>query len=605
MMHGCLNAPERQEYRSRLYAIFGVVMVAFLVVFGRLLYLQIVKGDEYRLRSENNSVRLRKVRPARGVIMDVKRRVIAESKPSFDLIYVPDKRVDVRQILSKVAWVYRRHGINPQFELIPTLRLQPFVPIRLERNLPWEKVAVIETNLLELPGVTVEPVAIRSYHHGEAMGHIIGYIGEVTQDELTRDEWKDCRVGDIVGKSGLERAFDRFLRGTGGAEQVEVNAVGKVVRSLGKVDPIPGNNLVLTIDGDIQQEAWEAMEGRPGAVVAMDVRDGSVLALVSSPSYDPNLFCGGIGAQEWQKLAENPLHPLKNRAVTGQYPPGSTYKPFVAVAALEEGVINENSRFFCNGAFQLGTRAYRCWQKQGHGWVDLHRAIVASCDVYFYNLGKILGVDRIAKYAFACGLGKATGIDLPWEKPGLIPTSKWKLEKKKEPWHVGESIPIAIGQGYDLVTPLQLAVAYGALANGGNVYRPHLVKQIEGLGGRPITVFTPELKQRATLSPTTLAIVNKGLWGVVNEGGGTGYAARRPAQDVAGKTGTAQVISQPERGRFLQARYRDHALFVCFAPFDHPEIVVAVILENAGHGGAVAAPLAKRVIDAYFKSKGQ
>jgi len=600
LMNGQLNAPDRQAYRGRLYAFFTLMMVAFFVIFGRLFYLQIIKGDEYRTRSENNSVRLRKIKPVRGVILDVKRRTIADSQPSFDLIYVPKKRESVKPILDRVEAIYQRHGITPQFEIIPTGTLQPFMPIRLERNISWEKVSIIETNILDLPGVSVEPTAIRNYQGGEMMGHVIGYIGEITQDELSQEEWKNCRIGDIVGKSGVERAFDVYLRGISGAEQVEVNAAGKVVRSLGKIEPIPGINVVLSINLDVQRAAWEAMQGRPGAVVAMDVRDGSILALVSSPSFDPNLFCAGIRVKEWQKLAGNPWHPLKNRVVSGQYPPGSTYKPFVAITALEEGLIKESTRFFCDGSFQLGTRVYRCWQKHGHGWVDLHRAIVESCDVYFYNLGKILGVDRIAKYAKMFGFGEMTGIDLPWEKAGLVPTKEWKWQKMKRPWYLGESIPIAIGQGYDLVTPMQLAVAYGAIANGGIVWRPRLVKKVEEPDGRVVKSFSPEIKRRATVSPETLAIVRRGLWGVVNEGGGTGAAARRTAGDVAGKTGTAQVVSQPERGRALSVRLRDHALFACFAPYEHPEIAVVVILEHSGHGGAVAAPVAKMVLDAYF-----
>ncbi|MCX7982531.1 MAG: penicillin-binding protein 2 [Syntrophales bacterium] len=602
-MNGRLNAPERQDYRGRLTVIFALVMVAALVIIGRLFYLQVIKGDEYRLRSENNSVRLRKIKPVRGVIYDVNRHVMADSEPSFDLNYLPKKRENIKPIMDKVEAIYQRYGITPQFEIVPTGNLQPFVPIRLERNVSWEKVAIIETHILELPGVTIEPTAIRSYKEGEMVGHIVGYIGEVTQQELEHKDWANCRIGDIVGKSGIERAYDIHLRGISGAEQVEVNAVGKVVRSLGRIEPIPGNNVVLTINLDVQRAAWNALQGRRGAVVAVDVRDGSILALVSSPSFDPNLFCAGIRAKEWQKLAGNPWHPLKNRAVSGQYPPGSTYKPFVALAALEEKVVDDSTRFFCSGAFQLGTRAYRCWQKNGHGWVNIHRAIVESCDVYFYNLGKILGVDRIAKYAKMFGLGEPTGIDLPWEKGGLIPTRQWKWERLKKPWHVGESIPIAIGQGYDLATPLQLAVAYAAIANGGIVYRPRIVKQIEEPDGRIVKNFAPEIKGRVSISTNSFSIIKKGLWGVVNEGGGTGYAARRPEKDVAGKTGTAQVVSQPERGRTVPARFQDHALFVCFVPYEHPEVAVSVVVEHAGHGGAVAAPVAKAVIDAYMESK--
>lgn len=602
-MNGHMNAPDRQDYRGRLTVVFAIVMIVTLVIMGRLFYLQVIKGDEYRLRSENNSVRLRKIKPVRGVIYDVNRRIIADSEPSFDLNYLPKKREKIDPIMEKVESIYHRYGINPQFEIVPTGNLQPFVPVRLERNINWEKVAIIETHILELPGITVEPTAIRSYKEAEMVGHIVGYIGEVTQDELAQKAWADCRIGDIVGKSGIERAYDAHLRGISGAEQVEVNAVGKVVRSLGRVEPIPGNNAVLSINLDVQRAAWNAMQGRRGAVVVIDVRDGSVLALVSSPSFDPNLFCAGIKAKDWQKLAGNTWYPMKNRALSGQYPPGSTYKPFVALAALEEKVVDENTRFFCNGSFQLGTRNYRCWQKHGHGWVNIHRAIVESCDVYFYNLGKILGVDRIAKYARMFGLGEPTGIDLPWEKGGLIPTRQWKWEKMKKPWHVGESIPIAIGQGYDLVTPLQLAVAYGAMANGGLVYRPRIVKQIEEPDGRVVRSFAPEIKGQASVSPGALSIIKKGLWGVVNEGGGTGYAARRPEKDIAGKTGTAQVVSQPERGRPVSARFQDHALFACFAPYERPEIAVSVILEHSGHGGAVAAPVAKAVVDAYMASK--
>lgn len=602
-MNGRLNTPDRREYRGRLAVFLALVMVVFLVIIGRLFYLQVIKGDEYRIRSENNSVRLRKIKPVRGVVYDTNRRVIADSEPSFDLNYLPKKREHIKPILDKVESIYHRYGINPQFEIVPVGNLQPFVPVRLERNISWEKVAIIETNILELPGITVDPAAIRNYKAGEMVGHVVGYIGEVTQDELEQKEWANCRIGDIVGKSGVERVYDPYLRGISGAEQVEVNAVGKVVRSLGRIEPIPGNNVVLTINLDVQKAAWEAMQGRSGAVVVIDVRDGSVIALVSSPSFDPNLFCAGIRAKEWQKLAGNPWHPLKNRAVSGQYPPGSTYKPFVALAALEEKVIDENTRFFCSGSFQLGTRAYRCWQKHGHGWVSIHRAIVESCDVYFYNLGKILGVDRIAKYAKMFGLGKPTGIDLPWERGGLIPTKQWKWEKMKKPWHLGESIPIAIGQGYDLVTPVQLAVAYGAIANGGIVYRPRMVKQVEEPDGRVVKSFAPEITGRASVSSNSLNIVKRGLWGVVNEAGGTGYAARRPQRDIAGKTGTAQVVSQTERGRPLSLRFRDHALFACYAPYEHPEIAVAVILEHSGHGGAVAAPVAKAVIDSYFGSK--
>ncbi|HCS77362.1 MAG TPA: penicillin-binding protein 2, partial [Syntrophaceae bacterium] len=363
-----------------------------------------------------------------------------------------------------------------------------------------------------------------------------------------------------------------------------------------------------TIDARLQRAAWEAFDGRAGAAVAMDPRDGSILAMVSLPSFDPNLFNSGIAREAWDKLQKDPLKPMSNRAIAGQYPPGSTYKMIVAAAALEEGVITPQTRITCNGSFELGNRTYRCWRKHGHGPVNLHRALVESCDVYFYTVGKMLGVDRIARYAKMFGLGEATGIELAHERKGLVPTRDWKLARMKEPWQLGETISISIGQGFNLVTPLQLAQAYSALANGGSLWRPHLVQRIELPGGALAKEYLPEKKGELPLSGQTIALLNRALWGVVNEPGGTGYAARMPQQDVCGKTGTSQVIGLPqdEKGRRLKkitAFHKDHALFVCYAPMKSPEIVVAVIAENAGGGGAVAAPIARRILNAYFNSR--
>jgi penicillin-binding protein 2 len=342
--------------------------------------------------------------------------------------------------------------------------------------------------------------------------------------------------------------------------------------------------------------------------VALDPRDGSVLAMVSSPSFDPNLFNSAISPENWQKLQSNPLKPLSNRVISGQYPPGSTYKLIVAAAALEEGIITPDTKFFCDGSFQLGHRAYRCWQKKGHGSISLHRALVESCDVYFYNVGKLLGVDKIAHYAKLFGFGDISGIDLPNEKKGLVPTKQWKLAHTKEPWQLGETISISIGQGFNLVTPLQLANAYGALANGGILWKPHLIKRIETTDGRVYKDILPEKKGSLGLSEKNIEILSDALWGVVNEPGGTGHAARRPNDDVGGKTGTAQVIGLPEgdkarREKKITAFYRDHALFVCIAPVNDPEIAIAVIVENAGHGGSVAAPVARKILDAYFDAR--
>jgi penicillin-binding protein 2 len=339
--------------------------------------------------------------------------------------------------------------------------------------------------------------------------------------------------------------------------------------------------------------------------VALDPRDGAILALVSRPGFDPNLFNRGISADLWEKLSSNPLHPMENRAIAGQYPPGSTYKLIVAAAALEEGIITPDTAFNCPGHFEMGTRTFRCWRKQGHGRMSLHRAIVESCDVYFYNVGKLLGVDPLAQYAQAFGLGTRTGVALVGERRGLIPTKEWKLTRFGVPWQPGETISIAIGQGYNTTTPIQLANAYAAVANNGEYFTPRIVKRVETDDGEIIEEYRPEKKAVLPVSQENIQLLKKALWGVVNEAGGTGGQARVAGRDVGGKTGTAQVIGMAEGddGSSYPYEYRDHALFVCFAPRDNPEIVVAVVAEHAGHGGSAAAPVAKKVLEAYFAGR--
>jgi penicillin-binding protein 2 len=581
--------------------------VALSVLLIRLWYLQVIKWDELKQRSENNAVRFRKIKPLRGLIMDRNGVVIVDNRPSFDVLYLPTKGVDHEALIRKMEDIYKTKAVDFSFGSPFPKNLKSYLPVRLEKNVGMEKVALVETNAVDLPGVYIDVTPVRLYVDGEMIAPIIGYTGEVSREELENPE-EDYLSGDITGKSGIEKVLDPYVRGRRGNELVEVNAFGKVIKNLGRVDPVSGSNVVLTIDARLQRAAWEAFDGRAGAAVAMDPRDGSILAMVSLPSFDPNLFNSGIAREAWDKLQKDPLKPMSNRAIAGQYPPGSTYKMIVAAAALEEGVITPQTRITCNGSFELGNRTYRCWRKHGHGPVNLHRALVESCDVYFYTVGKMLGVDRIARYAKMFGLGEATGIELAHERKGLVPTRDWKLARMKEPWQLGETISISIGQGFNLVTPLQLAQAYSALANGGSLWRPHLVQRIELPEGALVKEYLPEKKGELPLSGQTIALLNRALWGVVNEPGGTGYAARMPQQDVCGKTGTSQVIGLPqdEKGRRLKkitAFHKDHALFVCYAPMKSPEIVVAVIAENAGGGGAVAAPIARRILNAYFNSR--
>jgi penicillin-binding protein 2 len=603
-----LGGYDPDRFRHKIKLLFIIVSVALLLLVIRLWYLQVTKGGELRQRSENNSVRLRKIKPMRGLILDEGRRIIVDNQPSFDIIFVPNRTKDMRNVIDKIKGLYTERSLTFSSLSSPSSYVKPFVPVLLERNVSMEKLAVVETHALDLPGVMTEVTPVRQYLNGEMTAQIIGFTGEVSREELDRNSMEKLTAGDIVGKFGIEKFLDSHLRGISGAEQVEVNVAGKAIRSLGRIPAKSGDNVVLTIDSALQEAAWSAMGDRGGAVAVLDPRNGAVLALVSSPSFDPNLFNGGISYDDWGTLSNDPRHPMENRSISGQYPPGSTYKAVIAAAALEEGLITPETTFYCNGTFELGDRIFRCWQEKGHGNVNLHRAIVESCDVYFYNLGKLLGVDRIAAYARAFGLGAPLGIDLPREKGGLIPTKQWKLSRFRQSWQMGETISLAIGQGFNLVTPLQLANAYATLANGGTLYRPRLVKQIESSDGHVVKVYPPEKQGVLPVRPENIQIINQGLWGAVNEKGGTGYILKRKEQDVCGKTGTAQVIGLPQDAKARKAKrvsvdFRDHALFVCFAPYGNPEIVVAVILENAGHGGSAAAPVARKVIDTYFARK--
>jgi len=601
-----LNSHEAGPLHRRFKIMLIVVTIALSLLALRMWHLQVIKGDELKQKSENNSIRFRKIKPVRGLIMDTHREVLVDNQCSFDIHFVPADSRDVQAVADRLGFLYREASLDFTREAFAPGKLKPFMPVKLEKNVGREKLAIVETHTLDLPGVTVDVVPMRQYLGGERTAHLIGYTGEISPEELNKDESDSYASGDLIGKSGIEKYLDAYLRGESGFEQVEVNVLGKVQRVLGKKDPEPGYNVVLTIDALLQKTAWEALAGKPGAVVAMDPRDGSVLALVSSPAFDPMLFSAGISHEHWKKLSGDSAHPMENRAVSGQYPPASTYKMIVAAAALQEGLITPETSFMCNGSYELGNRTYRCSHRGGHGRINLHRAIVQSCDVYFYNVGKMLGVDKLAEYARRFGLGAPTGIALPQEKSGLIPTRDWKQMRLKEPWQIGETISVSIGQGYNLITPLQLVAAYSALANGGVVWRPRLIRQIETVDGRVIEEFAPEKKMTLPLSRNIMEQLKRALWGVVNEEGGTGRAARIKDADVAGKTGTAQVIGLPDNDKarkmkIIASRHRDHALFVCFAPVDNPEIAIAVVAENAGFGGSAAAPVARKVLDAYFE----
>ncbi|MBI2998553.1 MAG: penicillin-binding protein 2 [Deltaproteobacteria bacterium] len=596
------------RFRRRTRFLTTLVSIVFLLLGGRLFFLQVLQGERFTYLAENNRIRLKKIPGTRGMVFDRNGQLLVDSRPSFDLLFVPEDATEPEMTLKYLARVLGRDEAG-LLNILGESKGRPlFEEIVLGRDVDWRTVVAVETHHLELPGVTLRMRPRRSYLNNGAAAHLLGYIGEIGPKQLNALKEKGYSVRDDIGRFGLEKSWESFLRGRGGGQQMEVNALGQKVRILGEVEEVPGNNVYLTLDRDLQGSAYEALQGKQGAIVALDARSGATLALASSPPFDPNVFARGIGADEWHALVKDKMQPLNNRAVQGQYPPASTFKIVLAIAALEEGLIQPETRIFDPGYYVVGNRTFRDWKKGGHGWVDLHKAIVESCDVYFYQLGQRLGIDRIAKYARLLGLGDKTGIALDDEKSGLIPDSEWKRKRFGQPWFPGETPSAAIGQGYVSVTPLQMANLLAAVANGGTLYRPWFVRKVETLDGRLIREYGPEKIRSVALKEGTLKHIRNALRDVVNSGSGTGGKAMSNLIEIAGKTGTAQVAEM--RGGFVNSErlpyeIRDHAWFVGYAPAENPEIAVAVLVEHGGRGGSAAAPLAKMVIEKYFSLKVQ
>lgn len=593
--------------------VIAFALIAVFAVFGlRLFQLQVLDGEELNMRSERNFVRTVRMEAPRGDILERDGGMLATTRPAFGVEVIPSELRRPEVIFSVLAQLL---DDDPErlAEKVGTPRgRRRFQPARIAGDLDFEHLARVETHRYALPGVFIDVRPRRDYIGGELAAHVLGTLGEVTKDQLATRAFASYRAGEIVGTSGVESLLQQSLRGRAGGRNVVVDVAGREVELLDEVRPIRGGTAVLTLDMDLQRVALEALrepglEVAPaGAVVALDVRTGDVLALVSYPSYDPNDFAAGIDPETWNSLRDDPWTPLSNRAVSGQYPPGSTYKALVAAGGLQEGVITTRDRFYCPGHFRLGRRTYRCWKRAGHGWVNVHEALKQSCDVFFYNVGLRLGIDRMAKYARGFGLGRATGAPFRQERAGLVPTSEWKKRRFKEAWMEGETLSAAIGQGFNLVTPLQLAVAFAALANGGQVVQPRLV--LSRFDEQGALVEQPEVSLRGEIpvDAAPLAVVRKGLEAVVMEPGGTGGRARVPGLSVAGKTGTAQVVSLKHTeglGDEIPVRYRDHAWFAAYAPTEEPEIAVVVLIEHGGGGGANAAPIAQKILAEWWKGR--
>ena len=583
--------------RRRVIAMSGIAMTALLLIVCQLWYLQVLEGGRFQEASDKNRIRVRPIAAPRGILFDRKGLPLVDNRPAFTLSLIPREleRDPIKRdaTLGRLAALLQIPFAELQ-EAVTKVSPDSILPVRVRRGLSMDDVARVEEWKLELPGVIVEVEPQRAYPNSRFAAHLLGYVREANDEQIKQGRY---RRGDMVGQSGLERLLDEFLRGKDGGERIEVDAMGRQMRMIQSTEPHPGAQVVTTIDRRIQEAAEKAMEGHAGAVVVMDPRNGDVLALVSTPAFEIDRFTGTIDRNAWLRVIQDPEHPLLNRTIQSQYAPGSVFKIVVAAAGLQEGSITPADRTNCTGEFHLGEWTFKDWKAGGHGTVDLLGAIRESCNVFFYEKGLKIGGPAIAKYATAFGLGAPTQIDLPGEKLGLIPQPKLRRDKRVGGWHAGETVNMSIGQGAVLVTPMQVARFMSAVANGGVLWKPRLVQRIERPEKGVVWSDGGSVTGHVELSPMVWAFLRQSLWSVVNENG-TGAGARIAGLDVAGKTGTAQMIakSRAEKGQ-------DHAWFASFAPVSEPEAVVIVLVERGGKGGQVAAPIARKVLNAIFMEK--
>ncbi len=604
-------SPEETPGLRRRFIVSSLIVAGiFCVLALRLWYLQVLGVDYYRKLSERNRIRYVAIEAPRGAIFDRNGTLLVDNRPAFTVSALRQEIEDREQLFHNLAGLLDVDEDHLKEDWHKREGLPRYRPLPLLEDVGRQAMEKVQENSVDLPGILVEVKPFRAYPYGEMASHLLGYLGEVTEEELSQSEFSSYRSGEMVGKTALERLFEDRLRGVDGQKRIEVNVRGRELRQVTTRDPLPGQNLYLTIDAKLQQAAEQAVGDRAGSVVALDVNSGEILAFVSRPNFDPAWFARGISSDEWRKLIEDPRHPMTNKALRGQYPPGSTFKMVVALAALESGRVTPATRVQCDGSLKLGSYEYRCWKKGGHGSVDLNTAIKESCDVWFYRVGLDTGIDRIASVAQRLGLGKPTGFPFGGERAGMIPTRAWKKQRFGTSWYDGETAISSIGQGFVLATPLQLASMTAALANGGTVWRPQIVEKVVTLEGDTDWILKPEKLVETAWPSSSLNAVRKGMEAVVNEVGGTAWRSRMATLRYAGKTGTAQVVRRKDDNEEapddddIPYQYRDHALFVSFAPAEKPQIAVAVVIEHGGHGSSAAAPVAKAIYEAYFADQG-
>ncbi|MBE6453720.1 MAG: penicillin-binding protein 2 [Alphaproteobacteria bacterium] len=571
------------------------LFLLFMIIF-RLYYLQVYQADKYRTLADENRISTRLLVPPRGIIYDRHMTMLAGNRQNFQALMVAEQTTDIDETLNAFKKIMPLSGDEEKRIRKDLRRNRSFVPVKIKDNLDWEQVTQILLNAPDLPGVIIDEGLSRFYPYGNIFAHVIGYVASVGENDIKDDPLLEV-PGFKIGKSGIERLFEKDLRGKSGNLKVEVNAVGRVMKEIERVDGVVGNKIDLSLDLRLQQKAYELLRDESGAIVMMKVDTGEVLAFASAPAFDPNMFARGLSSEEWKELNSNEKKPLLNKAVAGLYSPGSTFKMVVGLAALESGMANKKTRSFCAGKMMLENHAFHCWKDIGHGYIDMVQALQHSCDIFFYEIAQKIGIEKIAAMARRFGLGKKTNVGIENEKSGLIPDIEWKRKRFGEPWRQGESIISGIGQGYILTTPIQLATMVSRIANGGYEIEPTFKKVDKNSKIEP---------KKMDLSSQHLEIVKKGMYEVVNVPGGTAFSSRFDfeGKKMAGKTGTTQVrrISMKERQsgvlkqEDLPWKYRNHALFVGYAPHDNPKYGIAVLVEHGGSGSAVAAPMAGKML---------
>jgi len=584
----------------KLAVTVGLIVLVFLSLTAYFWHLQILKHSRYQRLADNNRIRLVQMPATRGIITDRNGIILADSAPSYSIAVIPedvegDPEAEIIS-LARVLGCDAEEAITAYHENDTGV---PYRAVKVFEHLDTREVALFEADQDLFPGAQLLVEPRRYYPFGKTAAHLLGYVGEISGSQIASGHYAGAARGDIIGKYALERQYDKYLRGRDGGRQVEVDARGREISILGVTEPSPGANMRLTLDIRIQKELEEAIGENRGAGVVLLAKSGQVLAMASEPSFDPNEFSLRISKERWKEISLDPGHPLQNKTLQGMYPPGSTFKVVTAIASLMEKTVSFDEQLHCSGGYYYGRRIYRDWKLSGHGKVDLHKGIVESCDVYFYQAGERTGIDALAKWASILGLGRKTGIDLPGEADGLVPSPDWKLKTRDEPWFPGETLSAAIGQGYVLVTPLQLANLYATIARSGVQMDPFVASDIKSMEGLELYRRDPAVRRELAIPDEVWEGIIDALKGVVNEPHGTGAAARIRGINVAGKTGTAQVVRMQEMlgdGDEIPYELRDHSWFVAFAPAEDPQFVAAVVIEHGGHGSSFAAPIVARIL---------